>query len=245
MADEDPHRRMLDLYWDTSKATATEMWQQKRRLARAMRLVIERLVPSNAPEDELRRAADGLEQYAERLKKHPRLKSAIGHAESANAGDVGAFFDQSPMIGLANPLSPPITVAKSGERSALASVTFGSAYEGPPGAVHGGFVAAAFDEVLGFVQSLSSNPGFTGTLTVKYRSPAPLHTELRLSAEIIRFETRKIFTEARMHAGDLLCAEAEAIFITARPGKIEDLREARRKLEERIAKQAAKTGKRT
>jgi acyl-coenzyme A thioesterase PaaI-like protein len=166
---------MLDLYWDTSKATATEMWQQKRRLARAMRLVIERLVPSNAPEDELRRAADGLEQYAERLKKHPRLKSAIGHAESANAGDVGAFFDQSPMIGLANPLSPPITVAKSGERSAVASVTFGSAYEGPPGAVHGGFVAAAFDEVLGFVQSLSSNPGFTGTLTVKYRSPAPLH----------------------------------------------------------------------
>ena len=124
-------------------------------------------------------------------------------------------------------------------------MTFGSAYEGPPGAVHGGFVAAAFDEVLGFVQSLSSNPGFTGTLTVKYRSPAPLHTELRLSAEIIRFETRKIFTEARMHAGDLLCAEAEAIFITARPGKIEDLREARRKLEERLAKQAAKTGKRT
>ena len=241
MAEEDPHRHLLDLYWDTSKASLTEMWQQKRRLARAMRLVIERLVPSNAPEDELRRAADGLERYAERLKEHPRLKSAIGHAESATAGDVGAFFDQSPMIGLANPLAPPITVAKSGERSAAASVTFGSAYEGPPGSVHGGFVAAAFDEVLGFVQSLSHNPGFTGTLKVKYRSPAPLHTELRLNAEIVRFEPRKIFAEATMHAGDLLCAEAEAVFITARPGKIEDLREARRKLEERLAKQEGRT----
>jgi acyl-coenzyme A thioesterase PaaI-like protein len=226
---------LLELYWDTSKATLNEMWQQKRRLAQAMRLVIERLVPSNAPEDELRQAADALERYAERLKEHPRLKSAIGHAESATAGDVGAFFDQSPMIGMANPLAPPIKVAQSGERTAIGSVTFGSAYEGPPGSVHGGFVAATFDEVLGFVQSLSHNPGFTGTLTVKYRSPAPLHTELRINAEIVRSEGRKLFAEATMHAGDVLCAEAEGIFISARPGKIEDLREARKKLEERIA----------
>ena len=35
--------------------------EQKRRLAAAMRLVMERLVPSNAPEEELRRAAEGLE----------------------------------------------------------------------------------------------------------------------------------------------------------------------------------------
>ena len=41
------------------------MWEQKRRLADAMRLVIERLVPSNAPVEELRAAAYGLERYAE------------------------------------------------------------------------------------------------------------------------------------------------------------------------------------
>ena len=46
--------------WDTTKTSAAGAWEQKRRLARAMRLVIERLVPSNAPEDELRAAADGL-----------------------------------------------------------------------------------------------------------------------------------------------------------------------------------------
>ena len=37
---------------------------------------------------ELRAAADGLERYAERLQEHPRLKRAMGAAESANAGDV-------------------------------------------------------------------------------------------------------------------------------------------------------------
>ena len=89
-------------HWDATKVSGQGAWDQKRRLARAMRLVIERLVPSNAPEDELRRAADGLERYAEALTAHPRLKHFHGYAESANAGDVGAFFDQSPLIGLAS-----------------------------------------------------------------------------------------------------------------------------------------------
>ena len=235
MADEEERGLALELHWDTTKAKGGAAWEQKRRLADAMRLVIERLVPSNAPEDELRAAADGLERYAERLREHPRLKRALGHAESANAGDVGAFFDQSPMIGLANPLAPPITVAKSGPRSAVASATFGSAYEGPPGSVHGGYVAAAFDEVLGFVQSLGGNPGFTGTLTVKYRTPTPLHTELRFEGEILRSQGRKTFTRASVRAGDVLCAEAEAVFISALPEKLEALREARRRIEERIA----------
>ena len=75
--DEDKKRELLELYWDTSKASLSEMWQQKRRLARAMRLVIERLVPSNAPEEELRRAADALEQYAERLGQTDELNVEV------------------------------------------------------------------------------------------------------------------------------------------------------------------------
>ena len=210
-------------HWDATKVTGSEMWQQKRRLADAMRLVIERLVPSNAPTDELRAAADGLERYAEALRAHPRLVRVHGHAESANAGDVGAFFDQSPMIGLANPLAPPVTIGRTGEETASATVTFGSAYEGPPGSVHGGFVAAAFDEVLGYVQSLSGAPGMTGTLTVRYRKPTPLHQELLFEAELARVEGRKIFTQATVQADGVVTAEAEGIFISVRPGAMEQL----------------------
>jgi len=214
-------------HWDTTKTTGTEMWAEKRRLADAMRLVIERLVPSNAPVDELRTAADALERYAEALRAHPRLRDVRGYAESANAGDVGAFFDQSPLIGLANPLAPPIVIGSSGERSARASVTFGSAYEGPPGCVHGGFVAAAFDEVLGFVQSLSGAGGMTGTLTIRYRKPTPLHTELFFDAEIERIEGRKIFATGRVFAGDVMTAEAEGVFISMREGRMQELLEER------------------
>jgi len=106
-------------------------------------------------------------------------------------------------------------------------VTFGSAYEGPPGSVHGGFVAAAFDEVLGYVQSLSGNPGMTGTLTVVYRRPTPLHTELRFEGEIVRVEGRKIFTRGRVHAGDVLTAEAEGVFVSIDREKLEGLMKRR------------------
>ncbi|MEB2345445.1 MAG: PaaI family thioesterase [Deltaproteobacteria bacterium] len=219
-------------HWgDATKAWGQDAWEQKRRLARAMRLVIERLVPSNAPEDELRRAAEGLERYAEVLRAHPRLKHFHGFAESANAGDVGAFFDQSPMIGLANPLAPPITIGRSGERTAVATVRFGSAYEGPPGCVHGGFVAAAFDEVLGYVQSLGGNPGMTARLTVHYRAPTPLHTELRFEAELTRIEGRKIFTQSRVMANGKVTAEAEGLFVSVDRARFLELLEQRRRRE--------------
>ena len=223
----DETRRKIESHWDYTKTSGSEMWQEKRRLADAMRLVIERLVPSNAPVDELRAAAEGLERYAEALKAHPRLLRVHGHAESANAGDVGAFFDQSPLIGLANPLAPPLTIGRTGDESAAATATFGSAYEGPPGHVHGGFVAAAFDEVLGYVQSLSGAPGMTGTLTVKYLKPTPLHQELYFEARLTGVAGRKIFTEATVKAGDVVTAEAQGIFISVRPGSMEALIEKR------------------
>lgn len=213
--------------WNAARKQEPGKWAQKRRLADAMRLVIERLVPSNAPEEELRRAAEGLERYAEALTAHPRLKYVHGYAESAMAGDVGAFFDQSPMIGLANPLAPPITISQTGPESALGRVTFGSAYEGPPGCVHGGFVAAAFDEVLGFVQSLGKRPGMTGTLTIRYRRPTPLHTPLAFEAKLLRTEGRKIFTEARVTADGTLCAEADAIFVSIAPERFQELEKDR------------------
>ena len=223
MSDAPSSRFDRKRHWELSpEKEAMGAWVQKRRLAAAMRTVIDRLVQSNAPEDELRAAADALERYAEQHE---------GYGEAANAGDVGAFFDQSPMIGLANPLAPPIRLEDIDDRSAVGRVTFGAAYEGPPGSVHGGFVAAAFDEVLGYVQSMSGAPGFTGTLTIRYRKPTPLHTELEFRCGTSGREGRKTFASGRVYAGDTLCAEADAIFISATPEKFEALLEERRKLE--------------
>jgi acyl-coenzyme A thioesterase PaaI-like protein len=192
---------------------ATGAWAERRRLAHAMRAVVDRLVTSDAPEDELRRAADALERYAARLATHPRRVGPSGFAESANAGDVTALFDYSPLIGLSNPIAPPIELRVDGD-VVRGRVTFGAAYEGPPGHVHGGFIAATFDEVLGFAQSMTGHPGKTGTMTVRYRTPTPLHREITLTGRVLRVERRKIFAGGEMRAGETLTAEAEGIFVS-------------------------------
>ncbi len=189
------------------------VWQQKRRLSAAMRRVIERLVTTEAPEEELRTAANRLERYADQLAARPQNFVTWGNPESSTAGSVGGFFDLSPLIGQANPLAPPIRLWVDGDR-VRGAARFGWAYQGPPAHLHGGFVAALFDEALGMAQSLSGNPGMTGTLTVRYRKPTPLYRDLTIEAWVDRVEGRKIFTTSRLYCDDTLLAEAEAIFVS-------------------------------
>lgn len=185
-----------------------------RRLGGSIRQVIDRLVSTDAPVERITAAADDLERIAGEFEHVANASVYEGFAETTIAGpDVGALFDQSPFIGIANPLAPPITLWEQ-DGEVIGEVVFGTAYEGPPGCVHGGYVAGAFDEVLGATQTLSGRAGMTGTLTTVYRSPTPLHTPLRFRGWITGTERRKILTAATLHAGDRLCAEATATFIS-------------------------------
>ncbi|MDP1821401.1 MAG: PaaI family thioesterase [Acidimicrobiales bacterium] len=199
-----------------------------RRLANGMRGLLHRLVQTTAPVPVIAEAADQLEGLAARFEEHPNASIYEGFAEAANSGDPFAFFDHSPMLGVANPLAPPIELWLGDEGDRIVGrATFGAAYEGPPGCVHGGYIAAAFDEVLGCTQSLSGSPGMTGRLTVNYRSPTPLHTELRFEGSLERVDGRKIFTLGQLWAGDTLCAEAEGLFISMEGTRFADLKEQR------------------
>jgi acyl-coenzyme A thioesterase PaaI-like protein len=202
----------FEAIWNASQTPPVGRRKEAHRLAVAMRRVIDHLVQVAAPEEDLAAAANALEQYAERLAKYPVSRSYEGFAEAANAGDTHVFFDHSPIIGLANPMAPPIKLAVVGDRVEGRAV-FGVAYEGPPGYVHGGFIAASFDEVLGMAQSLTGYPGMTGTLTVKYRKPTPLLKELVFNARVDRVDGRKIFTVGTVSCDGVLTAEAEGLFI--------------------------------
>jgi acyl-coenzyme A thioesterase PaaI-like protein len=187
---------------------------QLRRLADAGRSVIERMASTDAPEEAVERAAELLEAAARVLEGPGRVRRYEGFAESANAGgDPHAHFDHSPIMGMANPIAPPMRVEVGDEHSVVMHVRYGAAYEGPPGSVHGGVLAATFDELLGMTQSLSGQPGMTGTLTVRYRRPTPLQRELRFVGTLDRVDGRKIFTTGRCFDGDVLTAEATGLFI--------------------------------
>jgi len=199
--------------WVSDQAPPSGQRLTLRRLADAVRELIALSIDTTAPGEELEALAAELERLRDRLRvaPHGRTRAAFGQA----AGQEGerAFFDTSPVVGLANPIAPPLRLSVEGE-CVVGEVTFGDAYEGPTGCVHGGFVAAAFDDVLGAAQSATDNPGMTGTLTVRYRRPTPLHRPLRFEGRVLRVEGRKIFTAASLHADGVLCAEAEAVFVS-------------------------------
>jgi acyl-coenzyme A thioesterase PaaI-like protein len=190
----------------------TPLRVEKRRVAGAVRRVIEALAAVDAPVEVLGRVAAELESVADVLEEGPGAE-LVGFAEAANAPSFGSFMDRSPVLGQANPVAPPLSLSFE-EGRIVATVRFGSAYEGPPGCVHGGWIAAAFDEVLGAAQSLSGSGGMTAYLKIDYRSPTPLHEELRFEGELDRTEGRKIFTVGRLYHGDTLCAEAQALFVS-------------------------------
>jgi acyl-coenzyme A thioesterase PaaI-like protein len=197
------------------------------RMGQALRRIVHRLHASPAPDTELATAAGELEALADRLDAFPGGSLYEGFAESPLAGrDPHAFFDHSPMIGQANPLAPPIELWADGDVMRGRAI-FGAAYEGPPGCVHGGYIAAAFDEVLGSAQSLGGRPGMTGRLTIHYRSPTPLHTELSFAGRVTEQTGRKTFTHGTLHAGDMLCAEGEGLFIAIDFARIADMHRVR------------------
>ncbi len=172
---------------------------------------------ADLPLDEVTRAANDLEAVVERFEALPEAEYE-GFGELATAPHAEGFFDRSPILGRANPVAPPL-VMQTGDQRIVATATFGSAYEGPPGCVHGGWIAASFDEVLGAAQSLSGTGGMTAFLHVDYRSPTPLHREVRFVGELDRREGRKVFTRGRLMHGDVLCAEAQALFIAIDPSR--------------------------
>ena len=130
------------------------------------------------------------------------------------------------MIGLANPLAPPADLRVEANR-VVGSVVFGSAYEGPPGHCHGGYLAATFDELLGMAQTLSGQSGMTGTLIVRYRRPTPLHRRIDLEAELVRVDGRKVTVAGRSVCDGQLTAESEGIFISMDASRFSRLMQAR------------------
>lgn len=197
----------------------------RRRLADATRLVLQHSHTSTADDEPIMRAAELVEQAAAILAEGPHGRGYHGQAGAPDDAPHG-FIAYSPVSGPFNALSAPTVITATGNQ-VVASFTFGDAHEGPPGCLHGGLIAAVFDEVLGFAQALSGTPGMTGRLEVVYRSPTPLHQELTVIGTYTGTSGRKVMTEGRLMAGDRLCAEAVGTFITVKSEHFSRLAEVR------------------
>jgi hypothetical protein len=188
-------------------------WESKRRLARALRELSELLVTSEAAVTLLDRTSETVEELNRELSEAPRC---FGLGAFIRSGEHGGYAEVNHEInavgGRSNPLAPDLNIWLEGH-TAHGVVRCGYAYEGPPGFIHGGYVAAIFDQFLGMAQVAGGQPGMTGSLSVRYLRPTPLNTDLKLTATLEKTEGRKSLLRGKLVAGEAVTATAEGLFV--------------------------------
>jgi acyl-coenzyme A thioesterase PaaI-like protein len=208
-------------------AEPTETDPAKRDLARELRQLLHSLGRSGATADEMRQFAARIREGRERLGRSSRTNAGAIDGRSFPPG-MEDFLDRSPITGQANPLAPPAVLRRDMEaRRVTGEVTFDAAFEGAPGIVHGGFVAALLDEALGMATIFSGSTGMTVELVTRYRRHTPVSTPLRLAAWLVSTEGRRIRTAGELLCGDDVLALASGLFIAVDSGKFAALAAAR------------------
>lgn len=116
------------------------------------------------------------------------------------------------VCGRKNPKGLYLTFYDNGENEVQTDFKLGDDYQGYPGVVHGGIVAAILDEVVGRVAMIHDHHHLmmSVVLQVKYRHPVPTHTDLRAVGRVVRLRGRLGKAEGGIYLPDgTLAAEAE------------------------------------
>lgn len=181
-------------------------------------------------DDHLLELADALEALAARAERgepfdkqremmtNGRLGSwlATGEWPTVPDGEV-IHFDPRSFVG------GPLSAFGMGARywregdEAHGRVTLGPAYEGPPGRVHGGALAAIFDEIMGALLPAIGVMAFTGRLSVRYKRATPLGVPIELRSWLASREGRRLHLEAEAAADGVVFATAESVFVEQDP----------------------------
>jgi acyl-coenzyme A thioesterase PaaI-like protein len=119
------------------------------------------------------------------------------------------------VIGVRNPIAPPLDVKRDPDGSVYTDFHLGAAFEGPPGHVHGGVAALVLDHILGEAASNGENPRFTGTITLRYLRTTRLGN-LHAEARIDRTEGVKTYAVGHVADEEGVTVEAEGVFIQPR-----------------------------
>lgn len=102
---------------------------------------------------------------------------------------------------------------EGGGREVRGSFTVTEHHQGAPMLAHGGVIAAAMDEGMGYLLYLLRTPAVTAHLEVDYRAPVPVGTTLELLGALEDVQGRRIHTRMTGHLQDRLAVEARAVYV--------------------------------
>jgi len=183
-------------------------------LGDGLRELVERASATEAPEDVLRRVAAQVRQAAVLLSQQTRTRAELPAADDL----LGGFRMYNPVTGSGSALAPPLHIEVAGD-AVVGTCALGLAFEGPPTFAHGGVSAMLLDQLLGYATSVAGHPGMTVRLELRYRAPVPLQTQLRLTAEVIEVNGRRVTARGTIAAAaepGTVLVEASGTFVGLR-----------------------------
>jgi hypothetical protein len=165
----------------------------------------------------LEHAGPELEALVQTVREAQRTLAALAPSDPrprvgdhADDPDRRVYVDHGYDVGAYNPCFPVYTLELDDHGGASGTVEFPVSYEGPPGIVHGGFLAVFFDCVLQELNCARGLAGKTAELALRYRRPTPLLTPLAYRAERV-VDDRRITAHAELFLGDDLLCEAHLL----------------------------------
>ncbi|MFC5746306.1 hypothetical protein [Actinomadura rugatobispora] len=121
-------------------------------------------------------------------------------------GDGRVYLDHGTDVGEFNPMFPTYRITVEGPERATGTVRFPICYEGPPGCVHGGFLAVFADCVVQHHNCAVGETGKTRGIELRYRRPVPVSAELEFTIDRTVADG-SVDSEMRlMSAGETLCS---------------------------------------
>jgi acyl-coenzyme A thioesterase PaaI-like protein len=191
------------------------------QLADAVRRLMDAVVLTTADDAELHDAIDTVSALSAQLEGSDRARLRSGTpwppVEQMGRGDRA----HNPVAGPANPLSPPMKVEVDADGSIHSEITMRPIHEGPPGGVHGGWVAALLDQLLGAANIAYGVGAMTAELTIRYRKPTPVGVPLALRARTDSVDGRQVRTSGEITADGVVTAEARGLFIRPTAERLE------------------------
>jgi len=120
------------------------------------------------------------------------------------------------VCGLANPIGLKLRFDLTAPGEVTTLYTVPESYQGFPGVVHGGIVAAMLDEVCGRVHMGIDPPRFmyTARLDVRYRKNVPIEQPLRIVGRAVKNKSRTATASGVIYGPDgEVLAEADALLV--------------------------------
>ena len=198
--------------YDPGSQEAT-YWQARQRLASATRALNEKLVSTDIDPELAAVLTEKIEGLAAELRQAQQVTGLVDMAKRGQRGTIDDVMGELVSVGgRSHPCSPELRWQEASNRI-TGTVKFSQAFEGPPGHVHGGWVAGVLDHLMGMTHVRTGHPGMTEGLSVRYLKPTPLNQVIEVSAQATELDDKRTEVKAEMRFGETTTATAEAIFV--------------------------------